>query len=224
MNKLHVLAISLIAAACSTNTDVSGTAANAAPAADVPLKPSSGFVRKNIPAEDPGPPMYARVSTIMNELFVSTDGWLVIPFYRDPACVPAQFNLLRLFDFPGEAGPGAFGCPIHLTGELLIERDAPLGTFPKQAVLTGSAVPFWFVRYSDFTAAAEDGTVTIQELRDLPGRLAGVADQFHELLQPREADHKIQMEAGGRLEDGRQFTFSVTHQQADTKALHLQFR
>lgn len=54
-----------------------------------------------------GPPFYARFGE--NETF-GTDDWVAIVFYRDPNCVPDEFNLNQFFDFPGETGPGAFGC------------------------------------------------------------------------------------------------------------------
>jgi len=63
-------------------------------------------VELRIPAEDPGIPVYARVGRQ-----VLHDGKRVaIPFYRDPARIPVDPDLLRFLDFPGPGGPGAFGC------------------------------------------------------------------------------------------------------------------
>lgn len=183
---------------------------------------TSNVVRKAIPDEDPGPPFYARATTILQELF-RVDGWLVIPFYREPACVPADFDLLHLYHPPGPGGPGAFGCPLVVSGSLLIEADAPLGTFPRQVVMTGDAVPFWFIRWDDFLAASADGTFTMAELRALEP-LQGTADRFHETLMPRMDDHRIVIQAAGSLADGRTFRFGVVHSQDVTKSIHLQLR
>lgn len=181
-----------------------------------------GLTRKAVPTEDPGPPFYARVTTILNQFF-HADDWLAIPFYRDPSCVPPDFNLLELFDFPGADGPGAFACPLLMSGFLLIEPDAPLGTFPRQVVLRGDAVPFRFVPWSEFEAGAEDGVVTMAELSAM-NPVAGIAHRYHETLKPREGDHLIVIRADGTLEDGRSFRFGVSHLQERTRSIHLSFR
>lgn len=183
---------------------------------------SEGLTRKDIPSEDPGPPLYARVTSIQNQFF-HTDGWLAIPFYRSPSCVPSDFNLLELFDFPGPGGPGAFACPLLAQGFLLTEADAPLGTFPRQVVLTGDAVPFWFVRWSDFQAEAGDGVVTLAELQALDP-MTGVATRYHETLKPREGAHEVVIDGAGPLDDGRQFRFHVTHLEDQTRSIQVRFR
>jgi hypothetical protein len=136
--------------------DVAASMAAARPA-------GAGLVRRLIPAEDPGPPFYARVGLQILE----SDGYVAIPFYRSPALVPAAFNLLTFYDFPGPSGPGAFAAPLLPTGFLLTEADAPLGTFPRQVELRGAGVPVWFVPSTAFHAAAQDGVLTIAELRSL---------------------------------------------------------
>ncbi|MGH8458959.1 MAG: hypothetical protein ACRESV_06380, partial [Nevskiales bacterium] len=47
-------------------------------------------VRRDVPAEDPGPPFYARIS---RSFVVHTQDWAAVVFYRPPACVPTGFNL-----------------------------------------------------------------------------------------------------------------------------------
>lgn len=54
-----------------------------------------------------------------------------------------------------------------MSGFLLTEADAPLGTFPKRVVLQGTDVPIWFVASPAFAAASADGTLTIGELEAL---------------------------------------------------------
>ena len=215
--------LAVILAGCSTETPVNspppGPTAVASAAAG---KADAGFVRKNVPEEDPGPPIYARLTPILDQFF-HTDGWLAIPVYRDLACVPADFNLLDYYHPPGPGGPGAFGCPLQVNGFLLIEPDAPLGTFPKQAVLTGDAVPFLFVSWDDFQTEAADGVVTLADLRSL-GALEGTADRFHETLKPRVGEHQVVIQAAGTLEDGRRFQFGVTHLEDETVSIRLRFR
>jgi hypothetical protein len=183
---------------------------------------SAGLQSLSIPDEDPGPPFYARVTTLLNQMF-HQDGLLAIPFYRPPSCVPADFNMLELFDPPGPQGPGAFACPLLMTGFLLTEPDAPLGTFPRHVVLGGSEVPFWFVDQEQFQAQAADGVVTFAELQAMD-RLTATAHAYHETLKPREGDHLIVINARGTLEDGRSFRFHVTHQEDRSRSLQIQIR
>jgi hypothetical protein len=175
------------------------------------------LVQRSIPDEDPGPPFYARVGM----QFFDNGKWLAIPFYRPPECVPPDFNLLEFFHFPGPAGPGAFACPVLMSGRLLIEADAPLGTFPRKVWLQGGNVPVWFVASDLFAAAAADGQLTIGELESLQP-LKGVAS-YHEMLQPRDEDHLIIIVSHGKLEDGRAFWFHVTQVLDEIKSLRIAF-
>ena len=79
----------------------------------------SGLVRTDWPsAEDPGPPFYARIDDVAH--FVFHDGeWAAILFYRDPSCIPANFNLLQFFD-----PPAAFGCAPITQGYSLWQGEA----------------------------------------------------------------------------------------------------
>ncbi len=175
---------------------------------------SAGNKQVHFPEEDPGAPFYMRAGNFLNQFFVA-DGWLVLPFYRNPACVRTDFNLLQILDVPA-----AFSCPLTVNGFYMIERDAEPGTFPIIAQSTGSAVPFWFVRWTDFQAAAEDGVVTISELQSL-NPLIGTADKFKETLRPRMENHLVQINASGVLQDGRSFSFHVTHIGSETRSINL---
>ena len=180
---------------------------------------AAGNKQVQFPAEDPGVPFYVRTGNLLNQFFVS-DGWLVMPFYRNPSCVRADFNLLTMFDVPA-----AFGCPLTVEGFYMIEKDAPLGTFPFIVQSKGTAVPFWFVRWTDFQTAAADGVVTIGELQAL-NPLVGTADKFRETLRPRPRmdNHLIQINASGQLNDGRSFSFHVTHVGDQTKTINLSIK
>lgn len=210
----------LVLAGCANGDPVSPpeAAAPTPPArasASVPAT-SQGLVVKAMPSQDPGPPFYARVGY----QFFRDGGWLAIPFYRPPDCVPSDFDLLEFFHFPGPEGPGAFACPLLMTGRLLIEPDAAPGTFPRLAILDGDAVPFWFVDAGAFEAAAADGELTMEELAGL-SPLRGTASRYHETLHPREGEHKIIIDARGTLEDGRPFAFHVTHIADEARSIRI---
>jgi hypothetical protein len=168
----------------------------------------------NFPQDDPGAPLYVRTTRILNQLFI-TDGWLVMPFHRDPQCVREDFNLLELFD-----APAAFSCKLMTEGFFIIEKDAPIGTLPISVQSTGSAVPFWFVRWEDFSRIAADGVVTISDISNL-NPITGIAHKFKEILKPRFENHLVNINASGVLEDGRSFSFHVTHVGDQTKSIRL---
>jgi hypothetical protein len=200
--------------AAAVGIAASGTAAAAAGRA-------GGLRVVRFPAEDPGPPLYARVTPLLNQIFVA-DGMVAIPFYRDPACVPLDADLLAHMHPPGEHGPGAFACALLVEGSYTIEHDAPQGTFPVRVVASGPA-QFWFVPWSDFEAATTDGTLTMAELIAL-APLRGTASSFNEMLAPRLDDHHVVITSRGTLPDGRTFQFNVNHRGDVTQSIHLQLR
>ncbi len=217
-----LLGLTLVLSACNENRI-------ADPLSDVPdtetlirSAESAGLVRVTVPDPDPGIPAYARAFPGANQFF--HDGvWLAIPFYRAPSAIPADFNLLEFFHFPGPNGPGAFGTPILIEGFYFIEPNAPLGTFPTLAVSTGDSVPIWFVRWSDYQAAMADNVITIGDVVAMQP-LRGIATQFKETLKPRLDDHLTVITASGVLDDGRTFEFHVTHVGDTTRALRITFR
>lgn len=160
------------------------------------------------PADDPGPPLYARVTPLMNQIFAHAD-LVAIPIYRDPACIAPDTDLLRHMHPPGPAGPGAFACPLIIQGSYIIEKDAPLGTFPVRVVATGAA-QIWFVARDDFDTATADGDFTMAELLSLDP-LRGTATSFHEMLAPRLENHHVVITSRGTFQDGRSFRFNVNH-------------
>jgi hypothetical protein len=182
---------------------------------------ASGMVRITVPNPDPGLPAYARAFPGANQFFHNGE-WLAIPFYRAPAALPADFNLLEFFHFPGPNGPGAFATPILIKGFYLIEPNAPRGTFPLLAVSTGDAVPIWFVRWSDYRAAMADNVVTIGDVIAMRP-LRGIATKFNETLKPRLDDHLTIITASGKLDDGRTFEFHVTHVGDTSRTLRIAF-
>lgn len=211
-----VLALILLAACGSNEAPVSPTvepttvppAPTEEPASDTTGGESELMVIEN----GDGPPFYARFGE--NETF-GTDDWVAIVFYRDPNCVPDEFNLNQFFDFPSESGPGAFGCQPATTDIIEHWVNGP-ETDPAPAIseMTGrGAVPVWFFAPADIEAAMVDGVVTITELEGLPSRRIGSAATFTEYLKPTQSNEAplIQFMAEGMLEDGGDFLVDVSY-------------
>ena len=157
------------------------------------------------PEENPGIPIYARVGPILNQFFIA-ENRLVIPFYRNPECVPDSFNLLNYYD-----PPVAFSCELTVAGRFVTEKEAEENTFPIMAHTEGVQVPIWIVDWSVFQNQMESGSVTMADLKAMNPTM-GVANQFEEYLSPRINEHQVIMEAVGTIFDtGEEFTFRLTH-------------
>lgn len=188
---------------------------------------SARLTRTTSPSPElPGPPFYARTAPPPAPVFI-VDGWAVVQFYRDPACIRADFNLLEFFDVPG-----AFTCTLLVEGFAVHEGD-PSST-PKVVRQQGiDLVPYWFVPANGVMAAIQDGVLTIGELAALPGRLVGYASVFSEMQHasaPPEfggGGHQHPMltqSARGTLEDGRAFVYHLTEIDAVVKSIELHFK
>jgi hypothetical protein len=181
---------------------------------------SRGMIIRSFPSEDPGAPFYARVGPLLNQFFVA-DGYLVIPFYRDPACIPGGFDLLQIFDPPtGPDDLGAFTCSLTVWGRFLTEANNPPGTFPRLVNTWGSNVPFYIVSWELFHQTMEQGPVTMADLNAMNPMVA-TATAFSETLRPRIGEHLVVINAQGTLTDGRAFSFHVTHVEDQTKSISL---
>jgi len=104
--------------------------------------------------------------------------WVVFIFYRDPSCVPEDFNILQFFDF------NAVNCgPITVKGfEIRKNSD---DVVPKQGKYLGLGyVPVWFLPKMVYDNAVSDGVLTIVELEDLYSLLKGYASFYEETLHP----------------------------------------
>lgn len=163
----------------------------------------NGLTRTTWPTEEnPGFPFYARA--------LDNSEMVAFIFYREPGCVPADFNLLVFYD-----APAAFSCPHTVHGALLWENEVYVGA-PKLIHSTGNgAVPIWFVSVEVANQAVQDDVLTIGELAGLDGLLIGYADQFNEELHPSPDPPELGgggnpnpiviVDAHGQLEDGRAF-------------------
>ena len=159
----------------------------------------------HFPDEDPGIPIYARVGPILNQFFVAGNQ-LVIPFYRNPVCIPDTFNLMNYYD-----PPAAFGCELRVQGRFVIEKDAEEGQFPIMAHTIGTEVPVWIVDWAGFQLLMDEGAVTMVDLEGL-NPIKATALQFEEYLSPRINEHQVIIEAEGTVSGtDQEFYFSVTH-------------
>jgi hypothetical protein len=168
-------------------------------------------VRLAVPSQDPGPPFYAAIDHPPTGQIFQDGEWAAVPFLREPACVPADVNLLDGFDLP----PRPFTCQLTVHG-FAIYKNGPSDLIPMNILLMGDGtVPIWFVRWSELQAAIADDVLTIEELETLPSLLVGSASFFEYLQQPGAfrpqglGNGKIESVASGTLSDGRAFQFSV---------------
>ena len=151
-------------------------------------------------------PFYARFGT--NETF-SDSGQTVIIFYRQPDCIPADFNMMDFFHFPDENSPGAFACqPTTTDGYEMWEGEPGNGPAPVRTLLWGrEAVPVWFVNTADLEVLIDDdGVVTIGDLESL-SPIKGTADKYYEILHPSQSNERplIIFRAEGDLDGGGTF-------------------
>jgi len=167
------------------------------------------------PEEGPVVPAYARFETV-SELGFTDQKWFVIPFYRDPLCVPDDFNLLDVFD-----RPRAWECdaiiPPYIEG-FAIRSQAPPAP-PEHFYATGlPGMPVWFVDWEKLKEVyeANDGVVTIGDLETIEPRLVGVAEFYMEEIQTAVnpiSSHRIV--TFGKLNDGRSFLATYSHGSAE---------
>ncbi len=171
-----------------------------------------------------GVPAYARIETLPNgEVLIHNDGkWAAITFYRDPATVPTDFNLLNFFD-----APRAFDSPMTVEGFEIWRNGPSEDAAPIQTVSYGlGAVPIWFVEMSYLEPAVADGSLDMIELESLPTLIKGSAIFFKETLHPANGpapQTKTQIVAEGLLQNGHSFFFQVEETHNQLKHVTIQF-
>ncbi len=175
------------------------------------------------PGIEGGVPAYARIERLPDgEVLIHTDGaWAAITFYREPACVPVDFNLLDFFD-----APRAFGCTMTVEGFEIWRNGPGADSSPIQTVSYGlGAVPIWFVELDELQDAVADGVLTIAELGSLPSLKKGSAVFFKETLHPFQSAQqtKTQIVAMGVLEAGGSFFFQAEETHNQIKHVKIQF-
>lgn len=170
------------------------------------------------PEEAPGPPYYARISS---DGAPQTEQWAAIIFYRDPSCVPSNFNLLEFFDIPR-----AFGCPLTIEGFEIWENGPGQDPAPILVKSRGlGAVPVWFISPQELDAAMADGVLTIGELSALPSVQVGAAHRFQEVLHPTQAarNGKLTITASGSSSNGRTFQLQVSASRNTPRHVNITF-
>jgi hypothetical protein len=185
---------------------IAGFAAALAPSV---VNAQGGPIIQTFPSPElPGPPWYANFSA---DFIPTDDGTVGIAFIRDPSCIPADFNLLLMFD-----APAAFGCELTIEGKSW--RWTATDPFPFQSRYWGlGAVPIYFVDEAELAAATQDGVLTIGELQALPSLLIGFADSFLEVIHNENQGgagkgHEVQNASGTILQSGLPFYFHYTEE------------
>jgi len=176
------------------------------------------------PTQGGGVPAYARIERVDGRVFVHNDGkWAAISFYREPSCIPEDFNLLDFFD-----APRAFGCGLTVEG-FEIWRNGPWAgdAGPIQTVSFGlGAVPVWFVESAELQDKVDDDVLTVGELEGCATLRKGLATSFKETLHPsgNAQQTKTEIVARGTLPDGGRFFFQVEETHNQLKHVSIQFR
>lgn len=161
--------------------------------------------RFRIPEEAPGVPAYAR------ELDSPHSEWVVYVFYRSLDCVPLNFNFVDFFDF--ELLDPTEDCQILMQGfEIWEDPETSFAPFQNELhEVEGVPIPILFVRRTEWLEAVDDGKLTFRDLLRFDSLLVGMADSYHEILQPEGANKnpELNVTASGVLEDGRTFDVFV---------------
>jgi len=173
-------------------------------------------------------PAYARIELVNGEPLVHHDeNWAAITFYRNPATVPADFNLLDFFDPQLDVMSDEAKASLTVEG-FEIWRNGPWAGDPSpiQVVSHGlGAVPIWFVKWDELQDAIADRNLTMDELGSLASLQKGFAVYFKETLHPSNfaQQTKTQIVARGTLEGGGSFFFQVEETHNQLKHVKIQF-
>ncbi len=172
--------------------------------------PGQPGLQLDFPAQSPGIPAYARLELLVPNFDVpNTRRWAAIVFYRDPACVPPDFDLGQFFHLPGPTGLGAFACPLLVEGHEIWQNGPDTDRAPMY-VRTRNAVPnlpIWFVEWNELRPILESGQVFIGDITALPSLVRGSAYWYEEALYPNGTAEipGITLRSEGTFEGGGKF-------------------
>lgn len=181
-------------------------------AQELPPLPHLALARLDIPVDWPGLPAYARLGRNGDSWGIPRDAeWSAIVFYRDPECIPIDFDLSLGFDPPGPQGLGAWGCRPLFEGSELRFSSLELAAPPEYIYMRNATLdlPIWFVATQELNELLDRGFVYIDEIEALSSRVVGHAWQFEEQITPLQTtlESTVRMSASGRLESGGRFSF-----------------
>lgn len=167
-------------------------------------------LRLEIPGQTFGPPFYARLefASVDPAIAPHKGEWAAIVIYRRFDCIPADFNLLAVFD-----APRAFSCPLNdIRGYEVWANTPGADPAPTYSRLIGGGVPVLFVRHAEFREAIADGVLTFPQLRALPSARIGTAERYNELMRPSQtnASPLLHITAQGRFADRSGFRLRWT--------------
>ncbi len=158
------------------------------------------------------------------QMIIHTDEWAAIPFYRDPDCVPEDFNLLDLYDFEK-----ALDCNSFVEGFEIWENGPGLDPAPLQVSLKAAGpMHIYFVPWPVLQDAIEDDELTMPELNSLAGVRIGIATDFSITHHPGlvDLDELYTITAKGNIEadNGDKFELSATCAQYKWTHVKIDFK
>jgi hypothetical protein len=172
-------------------------------------------------------PAYANLGAIMPDgtaWTINTDEWAAIPFYRDPDCVPEDFNLALFFDF------NALDCYSFMEGLTVWENGPDTDPAPMQVKYRAAEpMPVYFIPWPILQEALEDSELTMPELEGLEGLRIGFATFYTETLHAGVSVPPYMNEAvakGHMTDNGDGFALKYTwiHEDLVPKSVRIDFR
>ena len=212
------LLTALLLGACAD----SGPADPSDPSWPRPMAAANAPLIVDIPADNPGPPVYTFAFFGGAEPplgYIPNDGtWAAITFYRETSCIPGDFDLLLVGDLqplnpPDDLRPRAFGCDLTISGRAWFEPGGSPPPTQERYVGLG-AVPIYFVLLSEIQSIAGDSPadpdaepdIYIGELAGLPSLNIGSADRLkiviHNSNQGANPGHEV-VDASGAITEGQ---------------------
>ena len=149
-----------------------------------------------------GIPAYARIELGWT---LHTDEWAAVPFWRNPDCVPKDFNLLDWFD------PNAFECESFVEG-FFVWKNGPDDPAPIQVnIKDAGPMHIYFVPWPVMQVAIGDGALTMLELEGLSGVQIGIATFYTEIMHPTGGAQQVMLEivAKGYMELNNSVQFEL---------------
>jgi len=166
-----------------------------------------------------GGPFYAYIFESIEgvQVIIHTDEWAAIPFYRNPDCVPEDFNLLGMVDF------NALNCYSFVEGFEVFENGPGLDPYPIQVNLKAAGpVHIYFVPWAVLQEAIVDDELTMPELEGLEGVQIGIATNFTVTHHPGEVEDKLySIVAKGYIEADSSIQFELKATWAQYELTHV---